>query len=78
MERWMDGRTHRLIDRQIDCAVTEKERKIRAVAGQCSSPESCFANKTKMFFRANIKKRQITGPYYTDSFSKTMTFIHQI
>ena len=29
---------------------------IRAVAGQRSSPESCFANKTKMFFRAKIKK----------------------
>ena len=52
--------------------------KIRAVAGQRSSPESCFANKTKMSFRAKIKKRQITGPYYTDSFSKSMTFIHQI
>ena len=50
---------------------------IRAVAGQRSSPESCFANKTRMFFRAKIKKRRITGPYYTDSFSKSMTFIHQ-
>ena len=65
---------------------------IRAVAGQRSLPESGFANKTKMFFRAKIER--ITGPwnighcdlnlfwdqrsYYTDSFSKSMTFIHQI
>ena len=56
----------------------KKNEKIGAVAGQRSSPESCFANKTKMFFRAKLKKRQITGPFYTDSFSKSMTFIHQI
>ena len=30
-------------------------------AGQHSSPESGFANKTKMFFRAKNKRRQITG-----------------
>ena len=33
---------------------------IRAVAGQRSSPESGFANKTKMFFRTKTKR--ITGP----------------
>ena len=30
---------------------------IRAVMGQRSSPESGFANKTKMFFRAKKKRR---------------------
>ena len=30
--------------------------RIRAATGQRSSPESCFANKTKMFFRATKKK----------------------
>ena len=35
---------------------------IRAVAGQRSSPESRFANKIKMFFRAKTKTRKITGP----------------
>ena len=39
-----------------------KAYKIRAVAGQHSSPESGFANKTKMFFRAKNKRREITGP----------------
>ena len=34
---------------------------IRAVAGQRSSPELSFANKTKMFFRAKNKRRKITG-----------------
>ena len=34
-----------------------KECIIRAVAGLRSLPESCFANKTKMFFRANIIKK---------------------
>ena len=69
-------------------------RWIRAVSGQRSSPESGFANKTKMFFRAKHRKREITGPwnkghcdlnlfwgqrsFYTDSFSKSMTFVHQI
>ena len=64
---------------------------IRAVEGQRSLSESCFANKTKMFFRAKYKRREITGSwntghcdlnlflgqrsYYTDSFSKSMTFI---
>ena len=33
---------------------------IRAVTGQRSSPDSRFANKTKMFFRAK-NKRKITG-----------------
>ena len=71
-----------------------KQMNIRAVAGQGRSPESGFANKIKMFFRAKNKRREITGPwnighcdlnlfwgqksYYTDSFSKSMTFIHQI
>ena len=35
---------------------------IRAVAGQRSLPESGFANKPKMFFRAKNKRREITGP----------------
>ena len=35
---------------------------IRAVAGQRSSPESGFANETKMFFRAKNIRREITGP----------------
>ena len=35
---------------------------IRAVVGQRSSPESGFANKTKMFFRAKKKKIEINGP----------------
>ena len=68
--------------------------KIRAVEGQPSSPESRFASKTKIVFRVSNKRRQITGPwytghcdlnlfwgqrsYYTDSFSKSMTFIHQL
>ena len=34
-----------------------KQQQIRAVAGQRSSPESGFANKTKMFFRAKNKDR---------------------
>ena len=67
---------------------------IITVARHRSSPESRFDNKTKMFFRAKNKSRKITGPwnighcdrilfwgqrsYYTDSFSKSMTFIHQI
>ena len=67
---------------------------IRAIARQCSSLELSFANKTKVGFRAKHKRRNITGPwnichcdlnlfwgqrlYYTDSFSKNMTFIHQI
>ena len=34
---------------------------IRAVVGQRSSPESGFANTTKMFFRAKHKRRKITG-----------------
>ena len=66
---------------------------IRAVTGQRSWPELGFANKTKMFSRAK-NKDEIKGPlnmghfdlnlfwgqrlYYTDSFSKSMTFIHQI
>ena len=37
-------------------------RSIRAVAGQRSSPELSFANKTKMFFRAKNKRGKITGP----------------
>ena len=36
---------------------------IRAVAGQHSSPELSFANKTKMFFWAENKRRKITGPW---------------
>ena len=32
---------------------------IRAVAGQRRSPELSFANKTKMFFRAKNKRRNI-------------------
>ena len=32
--------------------------KIRAVAGQRSSPESGFANKTKIFFRAKNKRQK--------------------
>ena len=67
---------------------------IRAVAGQRSSPKWRLANKTKMFFRAKIKRRKITGPwiighcdlnlfwgersYNINPFSKRMTFIHQI
>ena len=56
---------------------------IRAVAGQHSSPESGFANKTQMFFRAKNKRREITGPRNIghcdlNLFSKSMTFIHQI
>ena len=59
---------------------------IRTVAGHHSLPESDFANKTKMFFWAKHKRREITGPwnighcdlklfwgqrsYYTDSFSE--------
>ena len=39
------------------------QNKIRAVAGQRSSPELSFANKTKMFFRAKNKRRKITGPW---------------
>ena len=64
-------------------------KSIRAFAGQHNSPE-----KLKKFFRANKKRRKITWPwnighcdlnlfwgqrpYYTDSFSKSMTFIYQI
>ena len=36
--------------------------KTRAVAGQRSSPESRFGNKTEMFFIAKNKRRTITGP----------------
>ena len=35
-----------------------EELQIRAVAGQHSSPELSFANKTKMFFRAKIKEEK--------------------
>ena len=35
---------------------------ITYVAGQRSSPELGFANKTKMFFSAKNKKIEITGP----------------
>ena len=71
----------------------ERMKEIRSVAGQRSSPESGFANKTTTFFRAKNRKREITGPwnighcdlnlfwgrrsYYTDPFSKSTTFVHQ-
>ena len=36
---------------------------IRAVAGQHSSPELSFANKTKMLFRAKYKRNHWTVKY---------------
>ena len=89
------GRTKRrgMYASKLTCS-SMSQGEIRAVAGQGSLPELCFANKTKMFFRAKKKRRKITGlwnieycdvnlfwvqrPYNTDSFSKSMTFIYQI
>ena len=41
--------------------MVKKKKKIRAVAGQGSSPESGFANKTTMFFTTKKLKIEITG-----------------
>ena len=38
---------------------------IRAVAGQHSSPESCFASKIKIFLSAKIQEGKITGLQYS-------------
>ena len=61
---------------------------IRAVAGQRSSPELSFANKTKMFFRAKNIRRKITGQWNIGQSDlnlfcgqrhifQSITFIHQ-
>ena len=45
---------------------------IRAVAGQHSSPKSCFANKIKIFLSAKIQEGKITGLQY-----RTMRHTHR-